>query len=499
MNSRGWRSLLGAMVALASSSAAADGFSDRAFASGYFRLMARPDFQGGYGRLGYSTLYGRLLNEGPYALLELGLDALKPASPDDVWATVRARIEGGSIAGADGFGGSLAQFRLSQLYVEAGNILSRELTFRLGTLTSTSGDLGLYDLRPAQLLDDTMGLSMNWRSGAFDLLVGVGDSGYFLKPKNYTAVFTGGANLRVRLGDHVEIGAGGQLSWEPFIEGSRSSSYSTPGVRYEDFLRHEVVSHFFEQNPGPTTLFPNAVQSGSANLSYRAVGYVGVGKLGPLKWNSLFVSWQRRHPDVSYVETYGGKDYTIYTGDLTRDRSRLLLGDELQLYLWPDHLDAAIGVLFGDESNPANTVAPGDDNRQYVSTVVRLQAYLTDTMHWLLEGSFAHERSKNGNLYRTHYDSIFANTGGVADTRGFEMGDSPIRNTVQAKTGLVLNPSGVGIFARPSIRLLYGLQYSTQNAAWQNGFVDDLSQFNQFQSVERHWHHVVSLEAEAWF
>ena len=37
---------------------------------GYMRVMTRPDFQGGDGRLGYWNLYGRLLNEGPFVALE---------------------------------------------------------------------------------------------------------------------------------------------------------------------------------------------------------------------------------------------------------------------------------------------------------------------------------------------------------------------------------------------------------------------------------------------
>ena len=45
---------------------------------GYARIMARPDMQGGAGRLGYWNLYGRLLNEGPYAALDFDYDVLKP-------------------------------------------------------------------------------------------------------------------------------------------------------------------------------------------------------------------------------------------------------------------------------------------------------------------------------------------------------------------------------------------------------------------------------------
>jgi len=44
---------------------------------GYFRVMTRPDFQGGDGRLGYWNLYGRLLNEGPFVALETQLHLLR--------------------------------------------------------------------------------------------------------------------------------------------------------------------------------------------------------------------------------------------------------------------------------------------------------------------------------------------------------------------------------------------------------------------------------------
>jgi hypothetical protein len=47
---------------------------------GYFRVMARPDFQGGVGRLGFWNLYGRLLNEAPWAALELRVDLLQSDS-----------------------------------------------------------------------------------------------------------------------------------------------------------------------------------------------------------------------------------------------------------------------------------------------------------------------------------------------------------------------------------------------------------------------------------
>jgi hypothetical protein len=117
----------------------------------------------------------------------------------------------------------------------------------------------------------------------------------------------------------------------------------------------------------------------------------------------------------------------------------------------------------------------------------------------LTESSLAREKSQQGNLYRNHADSLFRTTGGIADLRGLEFGDSDTRDTWQIKAGVVLNPTGFGIYTRPSLRLLYGLQYSTQQAAYGNGFVDSLDQYNQFPSPERHFHSVVAIEAEGWF
>src|SRR5688572_30543842 len=94
--------------------ARADAEPDRFNAGGYFRVMTRPDLQGGNGRLGFWNLYGRLLNEGPYAALELRLDVLRnEPGRNDPWAAVQAKVEGGSIANADPFAGTLAAFRLT--------------------------------------------------------------------------------------------------------------------------------------------------------------------------------------------------------------------------------------------------------------------------------------------------------------------------------------------------------------------------------------------------
>src|SRR3954447_6106156 len=115
---------------LIASFAFADAPQDRFTLGGYFRIMTRPDLQGGNGRLGFWNLYGRLLNEGPYAALEMRLDVLRnQPGHNDPWAAVQARIEGGSITNADVGNGSLQNFRLSQLYVRAGNILLDRVTW----------------------------------------------------------------------------------------------------------------------------------------------------------------------------------------------------------------------------------------------------------------------------------------------------------------------------------------------------------------------------------
>ena len=104
---------MSALLALALLGAEADAGTR---VGGYVRVMARPDLQGGEGRLGYWNLTGRLMNEGPYAALDVDFDVLEPEvdtlSP---WTTVHMRVEGGSVGGADPGNGSLDNFRLSAL------------------------------------------------------------------------------------------------------------------------------------------------------------------------------------------------------------------------------------------------------------------------------------------------------------------------------------------------------------------------------------------------
>ena len=468
-------------------------------AGGYFRIMARPDFQGGNGRLGYWNINGRLMNEGPYAALEMKLDLLQaPPGTTDIWTSLHARVEGGSVTTADSGNGSFLFFRLSQLYARMGNILAPNVVFQLGTLQYYFGDLGLYDIRPAQLFEDTVGLSMRFSSGPIDALVAVGDSGFFARGVAYVPLMTAGGALRARLGQHVEVGGGGQVSVEPFIPGNKNSSYVTPNVNYEFYVRKQVADQFFQANPLSNVPLPQA--STQTSVSWRLVGYLGFGKLGPIRWNNFFIRYARLHPQQSYTETSVNGPVQIFTADLTRDRYALQMGNEMQLRLIPDRLDAVWSVLYGEDRDYANTIQASEANRSYVSTVLRLQLYFTRTVHWLMENAISQERSLNGNLYRTNFDSIFQSTAGQSDAMGLEYGDAALRNSWQFKTGLVLNPTGFGIYARPSIRLLYGFQLSSQHAAFGNAFVDTLGQFDAFMPTGSiHWHHLVSLEAEGWF
>lgn len=478
--------------------ASAPAFAVGADAGGYLRVMTRPDFQGGDGRLGYWNLYGRLLNEGPYATLDLRLDLLEQQpGTREPWTSVHMRLEGGSIGNADSGNGTLDHFRLSQAYVQAGDVLLRNVTWQVGTLDYYFGDLGLYDTRPAEIFYDTVGASARYDSRHLELLLGAGDAGYQIKGSMYDAVLTAGGALRLRPVKGLELGVGGQARYEPEVPGNVYAPYDTPDVSYEDWLRGEVVLHYDQTHPTQLLDFPGPVPTHAA--SGKAVAYLGLGGFGPVVWNNLFASYEHLHPQGSTTESYGGQDYTIYVKSLTDQRSALLAGDELQLKLVPGRLDLVLGGLYGDQRDGDNHIAPTDYARRYWSVVGRVQAYATDTVHFLAESSYANEHSRNGNAWREHADSVFATSDGVPDTRGLQYGDTDTRRTWQGKAGVVLSPLGRGVYTRPSLRLLYGLQYSNQNNAFGNSFVQTLDQYAAFDTVEQHWHHVVALETEAWF
>jgi len=471
--------------------------ASRFSAGGYFRIMTRPDLQGGDGRLGFWNLYGRLMNEGPYAALELKLD-LVPRSPTSrrAWTSVHARIEGGTVANAHVDGGRLDGFRLTQLYAQAGNVLFDNVTWQLGTLDSYFGDLGLYDLRPAQIFFETVGLSARYDAGPVELLVGFGDSGWFVRRDRYSTILTWGASLRLRLAPRFELGFGGMVFYEPKVRGNRFAPHTTPGLDYEHFLRGEVIMRYVQDNPNALDIFPKPAPVD--NLTYKGVFYLGFGA-GPIRWNNLFARFQKAHPDGFVTERYEGRDFDIYVKELTDERYSLLVGNEMQISLVPDRLDLVWGLLFGHDWDEDNTLSATEFDRTYGSTVVRLQYYATSVLHLLLETSFAREVSNNGNMFRRFGDSVFQSTEGLSDARGLEFGDSRIRDTWQLKVGPVLNPLGFGVYTRPSLRVLYGLQWSSQINAFGNSFVESLDQFNQFGSPNQRWHHVLGLEVEAWF
>jgi hypothetical protein len=491
-----------AMLILVPASASAQD-TERIGAAGYFRVGARPDFQGGTSQLGYWNLYGRLLNEGPYALLEMRLDIVEPDPLGNTpWTSVHARVEGGSAPNAGFRNGSLEAFRLSQLYARAGNVLFEDVTFQFGTIDYFIGDLGLYDFRPSQLFFETIGAFAQYESGMVDWLVGVGDSGYFIKGDQYNTILTAGTSLRLRPSNHFEFALGGQFMHEPKVEGNRNAPHVSrfqdgTGINYENWVRGEVVQRYDQANPGRLDEFadPEPVSASS----FKAIAYMGFGGFGPLLWNNLFANFMRLHPETFTTEEYLGEEYTIYVTDLTDERYQFNIGNEAQIRLIPGMLDLVWSGYLGYHFNLDNEVAAGEDNRLFYSTVARLQGYATDDLHLLLESSLAREISLNGNFYRSAADSVFRSTNGQSDSRGLEFGDLDTRETFQIKGGPVLSPLGMGVFTRPQFRLLYGAQLSNQNNAFGNAFVDSLSDFNDFGTQEQYWHHVVSLEVEAWF
>ncbi len=492
-----------ALTILVAGPALAQPEPSRFSAGGYMRIAARPDLQGGTSTLGFWNLYGRLLNEGPYAALDLRYDLLqRDALTLAPWTSIHARIEGGSVANADLGQGSLANFRLSQLYAETGNVLFRDVTWRIGTLESFFGDLGLYDFRPASVFFDTIGLSARYQKDWFEMLLGVGDAGYFYKGLEYNTILSVGGTLKFSLGDHIEVGTGGQYYYEPEVEGNRFAPHNSvfedgAGIDYENWVRGEITRRFFEENPMREGIFTEPVPTSTD--SFRAILYLGFGNLGPLIWNNLFANVLRRHPETRTNENWEGEEFTFYVEDLTDERYQINIGNEMQLRLWPDVLDLTWAVFYGRHFDEDNDIVVSDNDREIASIVARFQGYFTETAQLLLETSFAHEKSLNGDFIRTGADSVFQSTEGRADARGLEFGDSDTRETFQFKVGPVLQPKGMGVFNRPSFRLLYGLQWSNQNNAFGNGFVESLDDFNVFGTQENHLHHVVSLEVETWF
>ncbi len=266
-----------AALLLAGQAARADDTPSRFSAGGYFRIMARPDFQGGNGGLGLWNLYGRLLNEDPYAMLQAQLQLIQ-ADPNgsDPYANLNVRVEGGFLEFAQGGSDNLANFRISQFYVTVGNVALAHVTWQVGSLYYYPGDLGLYDFRPAQILENAVGLSATWHSDKLDVLFGLGDSGYGIHGSAYDTVYTVGGFARWKPVSGLELGIGGHFLYEPGALGNPNSPYATPGVQYVDYFRQDVVQQYAlanAQNPGALEQFPKP--SPRTSVSYRAVAYLG--------------------------------------------------------------------------------------------------------------------------------------------------------------------------------------------------------------------------------
>ncbi|MHB8416920.1 MAG: hypothetical protein ACYDCL_02520 [Myxococcales bacterium] len=507
--------LLGALAT--AGVARADAPDDRFSIGGYFRLQALTDFQGGNGRLGVNQtgcgyggpcIYGRLLNEGPYAIVQSRLSLIgTDNNSSDPWAAVTMRIEGSSFLGTDAGKGSLSDYAITNFGVDAGNILLPNVTWRLGVLWYEPNDLDLYDMFIDDLFYGVAGVSAHYQIPWLDLLIGAGDAGWSLHPNAYDTVYTAGGWFRVHPSKHFEFGGGGQFGYEPASPGNQNGPYQTlaaqPNANYApmtylQYYRQDAAQSFFQNAAPGTQLLPNPSPRSSEN--WKAVGYLGFGKWGPFQWNSLYVHYLKNPPLTNYQESYGGQSYTIYVHDLTDQSYELMIGDEMLITLIPKRLDLALAGLYGSDRNYTDTMVAGYDNYDYVSGVARAELYLTQTVHLLFESSLAHEHSINGNLFRNHVDSLFQNDGtGVEDPLGLQYGDSPDRDTWQGKLGVVFSPKGLGIYTRPSLRLLYGIQYSTAQDAFQSGYVNNLNQYNEFVGPEQHWHSVFGADLEGWF
>ena len=485
---------------------------DRFSAGGYFRIGARPDFQGGWSKLGLWNLSGRLLNETQWAALEMRLQLIKQTpGTNEVWTSLHAKIEGGSVHAADLLNGSLGQFALTQLYAKAGNVLIEDVVWQVGTLDYYFGDLGLYDMKFAEIFYETVGVSATWSNDKADILVGIGDSGYLKHSNGYSPVLTFGAAARIRPEEHVEFGVGAEFMYEPKVESSENAPHQTKfddksNVGYESYLRHEVLQDFVETLSDPTLLqtqYPKPEADDA--FSFKVVGYLGFGKLGALKWNNLFFNFLRQHPEQYYLENYNGTEKRVFVKDWTDERYQFNLGDEMNLEIVKDRFDLTWAAIFGYHFDKDDEISASERNRMIWSIVLRGQVYITPTLHFLAETSYAQEKSLNGNLWRSSAGSIWKNDDGIVNERGLEYGDLDLRRTWQGKLGFVLNPGGTGIFARPSLRLMYGVQYSNMHNAFENSNIESQTQSNEFYGsdfskiADRHWHHVISIEAEAWF
>ena len=214
-------------------------------------------------------------------------------------------------------------------------------------------------------------------------------------------------------------------------------------------------------------------------------------------WNNFYATYRTLHPEKYTTEYFEGQEFKLYTTDLTDERDALLIGNEMQLRNHSNKWDIAWGLLYGRHQDGDNDIAPSDHDRTYASTVLRSQWYIKPEFHFFIESSLAQEVSHNGRAYREHADSIFANTNGVADARAL---NTAIHTHYLARQNWCgFESKWCRYFQSTILRVLYGSQYSNQNNAFGNAFVESLDQYNNFGNREQHWHHVVAVETESWF
>ncbi|MFN7142480.1 MAG: hypothetical protein ACK4YP_01790 [Myxococcota bacterium] len=415
---------------------------------GYFRVMARPDLVGGDGRLGTSPFYGRLLNEGPWGLLDVKQPLVGEEGADAPWGDLRFRVEGGSVAGGDPTNGNLLGFRLSMLHLHAGNLGPAGVEWRIGTLETTFGDLWLYDARPSQMLVDVLGASAAWKVGKTEFLVGAGDAGYSLRGARYHTVLSGGGSVKHGLGEHVVVGLGGQAWYEPRDE-DPDALRDTPGV--------DVGAWYGDRAAWARGHADVALGEPVPGLAWKVVAHVGVADVGVIKAARLQAIALRKLPEPPAVEDVDGKEVRVGAASRTDARHEYVLGSEVELELGP--VEVAWGAILDHRVDPDDPKGRGGGNRTGVSTVVRAQAPIVPVVSLLVETSLARERARNAD----------------------------VKDTWQGKGGVVIVPGGPGMGSRPALRLLYGAQWSSLPDAWPGS------------PTGSRWHHLVSAEAEAWF
>ena len=214
------------------------------------------------------------------------------------------------------------------------------------------------------------------------------------------------------------------------------------------------------------------------------------GGVGPLKWNKLQGNIQKLHPLNVTQETFGGRTYDIFIKALTDEKYQLNAGDQAELTIIPDKLDSALG-LDRLRARQGQHDRPSEDNRLVWSLLGRAVYYLTPTFHFLTEG----ERRPGALPQRQPVPRARR-----LDLRQHRWGERLARPAVrrfghpqhlQLKAGVDPQPDRQGHLRAPSLRLLYGLQYSSQQAAFGTGFNSrSVAVSTSSRARERHWHSV---------